>query len=236
MNPNSRKKSLASLENFCIFPLTMAHTFLARGHSHKICPLVLGCWPHTTSTWTFLLCKLSRIGKLFEHALQTKFHTFRGTLSDHIFLQIGLSDRAAKCSIGCYYFNLSATWYAVLTEKVFDLLSIHIRESQDCRLLRGNARISNIVLRINKMWIFPLSHCLVSSSIRSRTRNLGSGLLMKNGSCESHLFVVTPIRLPSPIRHLDPPMITFQATNRLLHTNERIVSQLGLQECAAGKI
>ena len=73
--PNNWKKSRASLEHFCVFPLTMAHTFLGRGHSHKIWPVVSGTWQqtwHSDSIWTFRWCRLALVGRLFEQALQRK--------------------------------------------------------------------------------------------------------------------------------------------------------------------
>lgn len=69
-------------------PLTSAHMFLARGHSHNICftvSLCCCCW-HTAqrgSICIFFFRRLSRVGKIFEHALHTKFLAFDGVFRDH---------------------------------------------------------------------------------------------------------------------------------------------------------
>ena len=42
----SRKKFMAKKFVFCILPRTRAYMLWAKGHSHKICPIVSSIWPH----------------------------------------------------------------------------------------------------------------------------------------------------------------------------------------------
>ena len=108
-----------------------------------------------------------RVGKTFEHALHTNILTLGGTFKLHNFLQILRSAIKPECSTRCCCPIRSATWYAVLTKKLWDLFSFQTS------LDSGICRISMRVLWAKRSNTLSLSHCPVASWIKSSTNRLG---------------------------------------------------------------
>ena len=129
---------------FWIFPLTRPHTLRAKGNSHSMWLTVSLCWWHTAqrgSNCTFFLHKLSRVGKIFEHALYRKVRTFGGVLRDHTDFHKRPSAEAIEWSPSDRLSTHCATPYADLTEKVWNLFSFHTNTLLACKLVKGMLKI-----------------------------------------------------------------------------------------------
>ena len=108
-----RRKFGATAPHFCSLPLTSAHTFRARGHSHSAWVTVSSTWPQTVqsrSIGIFLQNRLARVGSISEQALHTKFRTFGGNPSFHTLFQSFLSSQASECSTTSALFKRRATY------------------------------------------------------------------------------------------------------------------------------
>ena len=220
---NSRKKPTMSLLHFCTRPLTSAHTFLANRHFQSIWATVSGSWQqssHVALTWTFLRHKLSLVGRHFERALHRNVRTLGGTLSFQILPHVTPCARTDECSAKATDFSLRATLYAVFTEKVFALFSVHTSVSWESRWFRGRDKICLQVLGVNVAASLPLSHCRELWSINSHTFILTLGSCKNAGAFGSHLWVVTLILLSSPIYHVDPSLITSLVASNDFHTTD----------------
>ena len=144
---NKRKKLLTTLLHFWVRPLNRAHTFWAKGHSHKMWCIVSVLWrqnSHRVSTFTRRWCSLSLVGRQFETALHRNILTFGGTFRSHTLFQVGPSSRAPECSAQLYLLERRATRYAVFTENFWAEFSIHTSVSWDCRWSSGIDRISSL--------------------------------------------------------------------------------------------
>ena len=134
----STKRSGAWAWHFRSFPWTNAHTFFAIGHSQSIWLTVSSWCRHIAqwgSTFTLRLCKFTWVGRIFVQALHIKFLT-------QIDLHIRAFECARECSPADGYWSLSATLYAVSTEKGLLLFSFHVKTSRACMLVNGILRMS----------------------------------------------------------------------------------------------
>ena len=159
------------------------------------------------STCTRRRCRLSRVGRKFEHALYMNVRTFGGTFKVHILFQTDPWARAAECSTLDWFFNRKATWWAVLTENCSPWFSFHAKVSWELGLLSGIAKISTWVRWAMVAKIFPRSHCLVSWSISSQTRISLETSFRGTGEWDNQPQVWTPQSLahhqPSSVSRLD---------------------------------
>ena len=232
------KKSEAWALLFWIFPLTRAHTLRAKGHSYSMWLTVSLCWLHTAqrgSNCTFFLHKLSRVGKIFEHALHRKFHTFGGVLRDHIDFHKCPSTEAIKWSPSDGLSTLCATPYADLTEKVWDLFSFHTNTSLAYKLDRGVLlKISTHVWASNQYTNLALSHCFVSSSTNSLTFDGHGPFLWKHGDWGSHWCLTISIEVPLLTFHFDPSSIISRACS-ILHTYNGLLPNSASKKKQLGK-
>ena len=71
--------------------------------------------------------------------------------------------------------------------------------------------------------------------MRSQTRNLWETAIKGIGVCDSHLWVNTPIVLPSPTRQYDPATRISLAANRLLHTKDGLLPTSAVMNELFGK-
>ena len=220
------RKSEAWAMFFWVLPLTRAHTFHARGHSHKMWHTVsLGWWQiaHQGSTCNFFLCRLSRVGRILEHALHKKFFTYGGVLSIHTDFQNLLITPAIEWSPNVGFKSLCATLYADLTVNLFDLFSLHISTSLAIVLVKGTRRISSHVCLSNQKDNLGLSHCPVSTSTNFETFFGQGPSLLKHGGRGSQLWVAMSTNEPLQTFHVDPSRITSQACSKLLRTYDGLL-------------
>ena len=106
------KNVLAEESLFCIFPLTRAQTFRARGHCHRMWRTVSSLEPQTThlgSMGTHRRAKFARVGRISELACHTKFCTLGGIGNCHSRFHTGLSSCTLECSPFPVPFIRSAT-------------------------------------------------------------------------------------------------------------------------------
>lgn len=185
--------------------------------------LIHGCWQqmsHLESTFTLRWCRLSWVGRMFEHALQIKFLTFGGTFRSQIVFHTLPSIQASESSAPSWCIRWRATWYAVLTGNLLALFSFHTNSSLLCIAFKGIAKISHPVLGANNSCTFYLFHWPVSSSMSSLTSIVGWSSPMNTGLCGSQLSTATLIFLPSPTFHCDPTFIMSLVANGLRQTYE----------------
>lgn len=167
------KNSWASFEHFWSLPRHIAHTFLAKGHSHRRCPTDSDDWQQNSQwglTDTFRRERFSLVGSIIlKQACHKKFLTFGGTFKVQIFFQWCRSCPVVQCSILDRSFILSTTPYADFTMKTLLVFSVQFKVSCSKVLNRCIASISIRVLWANKSKKITLSHCIVLVSIRSLT-------------------------------------------------------------------
>ena len=116
------------------------------------------------------------MGRKFEHARQVKVRV--------------LAKECSPLALGCCFCRM-ATKQAVYTEKILALLSCHSRKSLRVGDYSGSAKISCLVEGANRVCIFPLSHCLVESLIKSHTRWEGGRTPVGITGRGSHLCLST---------------------------------------------
>ena len=138
--------------------------------------------------------------------------------------------RADECSANAADFSLKATLYAAFTENVFALFSIQTSVSWESSWLRGRDKICLQVLGVNVVPSLPLSHCRELWSINSHTFIFALGSCKNAGAFGSHLYVVTPILLPSPIYHVDPSLTTSLAASNDLDTVDGIEPNFAIKK------
>ena len=188
-NLNKLKNSRASFEHFWSLPQHIAHTFLAKGHSHRRCPTDSDNWQQNSqwgSTDTFSRERFSLVGSILEQACRKKFLTFGGTFKVQIFFQWCRYCPAVECSILDRSFILSTTRYADFTVKTLVVFSVQFNVSCSEVLNSCNSRCHALKFSIDALQVFPsesceqtrqkknfLSHCIVLVSIRSLTYIIG---------------------------------------------------------------
>ena len=232
------RKSEAWAALFWVLPLTRVHTFRARGHSHKMWHTVsIGWWhiAHQGSTCNFFLCRLSRVGRILEHALHKKFLTLGGVLSFHTDFQNLPITPAIEWFPNVGFKSLCATPYADLTVNLFDLFSLHISTSLAAVLVKGTRRISSHVCLSNQKDNLVLSHCPVSTSTNSETFFGQGPFLLKHGGRGSQLWVAMSTDEPLPTFHIDPSRITSQACSKLLHKYHGLLPRSASKNDTLGK-
>ena len=169
------------------------------------------------------LHKLSRVGKIFEHALHRKVRTFGGVLMDHTDFHKRPSAEAIEWLPSDRLSTRCATPYTNLTEKDWNLFSFHTNMSLACKLVKGMLKILAHVWFSNQYFNLALSQCFLSSSTNSLTFNGLGPFLQNDGGRGSHLWLTISIEDALPTIHFNPSSIISRACSRLLHTYDGLL-------------
>ena len=170
---------------------------------------------HIRSTLILRRRRLGLVGRISEQARHTKFRTFGGVFNAQSFVQSLRSWPARECSPLRGLAILSTTWYADLIVKFMCLVSIQHSLSRPPELPNFIPRTASLVEAMNTEWRRALSHWRVLELKRLLTFWDWRASSRKMGGWGSHLWLATPTVSPSPIRHVEPSLISSLASNKL---------------------